>query len=118
MAQQVGRKMPQVGIPQQDYSPVSAEPTDAVGNAGAHSMIFGNPLGSKTVTVGDIAYIGECGRPGAATADPVWRMSRLEKLADGTELKHAYVPAAGAVPAKYGGFDHVFDDYATLDYAY
>jgi hypothetical protein len=114
MSQQAGRKVPQVGVPQQDYIFTTVEPSDAVGNAAAHAMIFGNPLGSKTVIAGNFTYIGECGRPGATVADPVWRITRQETLAGGAEIKHAFIPAAGNVPAKYAGFDHAFADYAAI----
>ena len=100
---------------------LTLEPTDNLGNAAIHVMTFGNPLGSRTLVVGNYTYFGECGKPGAATSDAVWRVTRQENVGGaGTDfpVMHAYVPASGSTPAKYAGFDHVFDNYAALNYAY
>lgn len=95
MAQIVGRKLPQAGIVNQNYSQISAEATDANGNIGLHTMIFGNPLGGAVYTVGDYLYAGDCGTPGAAEGDACWRVTR-QYTDPGTgdiKITHAYVPA-------------------------
>jgi hypothetical protein len=119
MSQLVGRLLPQPLVPTENFTPVSAEKTDHYGNAAMQSVIFGNGLTSKIVTVGNVTYIGEAA-PGSLFTEPKWRVTRLEDVGGaGTtfETKHAYVPASGVLPAKYSGFDHIFNNYATLAYA-
>ena len=120
MSQLVGRKLPQSQIPSEDFIPVSAENTDHYGNAALYAMIFGSGNKSHQIVAGNIVYVGEAA-PGSLETEAKWRVTKQEDLSAGAGtnivVTHAYVPAAGAVPAKYSGFDHIFNNYATLTYA-
>ena len=122
MSQIVGRKLPQASIPAENFTAVAVEKTDHLGNAAMQTMIFGSGNRSRQITVGNTTYIGEAA-PGSLYTEPKWRITRLVINVPGPgidadiETTHAYVPAAGAVPARYSGFEHIFNNYATLVYA-
>lgn len=174
MSQIVGRKLPQARIFSENFTPVSAECSDHLGNAAMHTMVFGNGNKSHMIVDGDIVYFGEA-YPGTDEDATGWRITKQEDLSAGagTDMvtKHAYVPASvyrgsyatlaalqaaiavgtpgntafvedldhtffwdyqalipawtdtGSAtiiaegPAVYSGFNHIFNDYATLLYA-
>ena len=118
MSQLVGRKLPQTPIDQQNWTPASAELTDHHGNAGIHTIAFGPKLTSYIDSTNPaLMYFGDAAS-GTGAGVTGWCICRATIVAGGvSKYEWAYVPASGAVPAKYSGFDHIWNNRAALNYA-
>ena len=118
MSQIVGYKRLSDGL---DYTipstAASVDKTDHKSNGALCVSTYDGPAGMIVEVDGDTTSTGWCA-PGHTddTDEAIWRIRKVVVNGDITTTYWACKPAAGGVPAKNAGFDHIWDDKAGLTY--
>lgn len=105
-----------VGLPS---TAASVDRTDHKSNGAMCVSLYTGPQGRIIDNAGGgVTYVGECapGHTGDTYDEPIWRIFRVVVSGSTTTITWACIPASPGVLARYAGFDHSWDDRATLTY--
>jgi len=105
-----------VGLPS---TAASVDRADHKSNGALCVSTYTGPMGRIVDAAGGgVTYTGEVapGHTGDVYDEPIWRISRVTVLGNITTTEWACIPASAGVLARFAGFDHIWDDRATLTY--
>ena len=96
---------------------VSADIIDHKRNAALSVAIYGGCLSGRIDTVGTVIYTGDVA-PGFrdSVSEPIWRICKIDTTSNPVLIGYAVKPATSFGPEEYAGFDHIWNNRASLTY--
>ena len=112
-----GYKLPWPKPTTPNANQVAVEAYDHVPNYGLAVVNYVGALKTRVIAASaTITYVGET-QPGAAEADPHWRIQRITDDGAGNKsIDWAMKPADAVNPDRYATFEHAWTDRAALTY--